>query len=63
MIVVLAPGIKVPLVTDMSIHDCVLDAVQSRDELPVLVRVYAMLEGMKGPPCIPDETKISVART
>jgi hypothetical protein len=53
--VVFAPAASVPPVADKVTHDCAFDAVQSIGEPPVFVIVYDRLDGVNGPPAVPDE--------
>jgi hypothetical protein len=52
-----APAASVPPVADKFTHDCTFDAVQFIGAVPVFVSVYAWLDGVNGPPAVPDEIR------
>jgi len=55
--VVLAPAASVPPVADKVTHDAAFDAVQFIGAVPVFASVYAWLDGVNGPPTVPDEVR------
>jgi hypothetical protein len=52
-----APAASVPPAADKVTHDCTFDAVQFIGAVPVFVSVYDWLDGVNGPPAVPDEVR------
>jgi len=52
-----APAASVPPVADKVTHDCVFVADQFIEAVPVFVSVYDRLDGVNGPPAVPDEVR------
>ena len=59
----LAPGLSVPLVDERVTQLCAFAAVQLRGEPPELVSVYAIDEGLNGPPTVPEEVNPPAGNT
>jgi hypothetical protein len=55
--VVFAPAASVPPAADKVTHDATFDAVQFIGAVPVFVTVYDWLDGVNGPPAVPDEVR------
>jgi hypothetical protein len=55
--VVFAPAASVPPAADKVTHDATFDAVQFMEAAPVFVSVYDWLDGVNGPPAVPDEVR------
>ena len=55
--VAVAPAASVPLPDDKVTHVCVFAAVQAIEVPPVFVSVYDTLDGVNGPPTVPDEVR------
>ena len=56
--VVVAPGAKVPLSgVERSTQSMVFETLQLMGVLLVFCKVYTLFEGLKGPPCVPEEAK------
>jgi hypothetical protein len=52
-----AAAARVPLVGETLIQVRLSEAVQNSELPPVFVRVYALLVGLNGPPCVPDDVR------
>jgi hypothetical protein len=52
-----APAASVPPVADKVTHDATFVAVQFIGAVPVFVSVYDTLDGVNGPPAVPDEVR------
>ena len=57
MTVVFAPAARLPPEDDSVTQDCALDAVQLIDWPPVFDNVNDWLEGLNGPPAVPEELR------
>ena len=55
MTVVVAPAAKVPLAAERVTQLCPLAALQLIEVPPIFWRVWAWLDGLKGPPELPEE--------
>ena len=55
--VAVAPAASVPAVADKVTHDCAFDAVQFIGAVPAFVSVYDWVDGVNGPPAVPDEVR------
>jgi hypothetical protein len=55
--VVLAPAASGPPADDKVTHVCVFVAVQAIEAVPVFVSVYDWLDGVNGPPAVPEEVR------
>jgi hypothetical protein len=53
--VAVAPAASEPLVDDSVTHVCVFAADQLIDAPPVFVSVYSTLDGLNGPPTVPED--------
>ena len=61
--VVLSPTASDEPVEDKLSHVCTFDAVQLIELPPVLVRVYVLLDGLNGPPSVPEALSPSAGVT
>jgi hypothetical protein len=55
--VVFAPAASVPPGDDKVTHDATFVAVQFIGAAPMFVTVYVTLDGVNGPPAVPDEVR------
>jgi hypothetical protein len=55
--VVAAPAASVPPAADKVTHDCAFVADQFIGAVPVFVSVYDRIDGVNGPPAVPDEVR------
>jgi hypothetical protein len=56
--VAVAPAASVPPADDKVTHVCVFAAVQVIDVPPVFVSVYDALDGVNGPPTVPEDVRL-----